>query len=159
MATLTLNPDFSDMLNALSAESVAYLLVGGYAMAAHGLPRATGDIDFWVKPTTDNSERVWQALKRFGAPLAKMSPADFAVSDIVYQLGRPPFRMDFLTSIDGVDFDDAWKDRHRITIGENTVWVISRKHLAQNKRTVGHPQDVADVAMLERQPKRKGRKR
>lgn len=100
-----LNPDFAEMLRTLSDEGVEFLLVGAYAMAAHGVPRATGDIDVWVKPSRDNAERVLRALGRFGAPLFDLSAADLARVGTVFQLGVPPRRIDLLTSIDGVVFE------------------------------------------------------
>ena len=103
-----LNPDFAEMLRALSAEGVEYLLVGAYAMAAHGVPRATGDIDIWVRPSPENANRVLRALARFGAPLSDLTATDLQRDGTVFQLGVPPRRIDLLTSIDGVTFEDAW---------------------------------------------------
>src|SRR5438105_11811131 len=103
-----LNPDFDEMLSVLSAEGVQFLVVGAYALAAHGLPRATGDIDIWVRPTAENAERVLQALQVFGAPLFDLQPADLVRHDTVFQLGVPPARIDILTGISGVRFEEAW---------------------------------------------------
>ena len=102
-----LNPDFRDLLVALGRENVEYVLVGAYALAFHGAPRATGDIDVFVRPTPENAERTWRALQAFGAPLASsdVEPADFATPGIVYQIGLPPRRVDLLTAISGVSFD------------------------------------------------------
>lgn len=94
-----LNSNFKDMLNALHEAGADYLLIGAYAMAAHGCPRATGDIDIWVRPTPDNATRVWGALQRFGAPLSRVTVADFHTPDVVYQIGLPPQRIDILTSL------------------------------------------------------------
>ena len=107
-----LNPDFAEMLVALSAEGVEYLLVGAYAMAAHGVPRATGDIDIWVRPTPENAERVLRAPGRFGAPLFDLTAADLARKGTVFQLRVPPRRIDILTSIDGVTFAVTCFPRH-----------------------------------------------
>jgi hypothetical protein len=96
-----LYPDFRDMLSVLHAENVEFLLVGSYAVAAHGRARATEDIDIWVRPTESNSQKVMQALMRFGAPTASLSAADFQSNDLVFQMGIPPWRIDILTSIDG----------------------------------------------------------
>jgi len=101
-----MNRDFAEMLNALSAEGAEVLVVGAYAVAGHGLPRATGDIDLWVRPTPENAARVWRALERFGAPRSRLTPASFTEPDIVYQIGLPPNRIDILTTIDGVAVPD-----------------------------------------------------
>jgi hypothetical protein len=137
------------MLKALADERVDYLVVGGYAVAGHGIPRATGDIDLWVRPTAENASRLWQALERFGAPRSRLTPQTFTQPDIVYQIGLPPNRIDFLTSIDGVDFEDAWSERYFSDLGGLAIVMLSRRHLIINKRATGRPQDLADVARLE----------
>jgi hypothetical protein len=106
-----LNPDFRDMLSALSEEKVEYLVVGAHALAVHGYPRATGDIDIWIRSSTANATRVYRALARFGAPLAGISEEDFEAPGSILQIGVAPRRIDLLTSISGVDFDDAWGAR------------------------------------------------
>ncbi len=143
-----LNPDFRDILSAFNAERVEYLLVGAYALAAHGLPRAPGDIDLWIRPSAENADGVWHALERFGAPLDQLSVADLTTPDIVVQIGVSPRRIDVLTSIDGVEFDAAWPERVLVRVDELEVPVISRRHLVANKRATGRPQDLADVARL-----------
>ncbi len=147
-----MNRDFAEMLNALSAEGAEVLVVGAYAVAGHGLPRATGDIDLWVRPTPENAARVWRALERFGAPRSRLTPASFTEPDIVYQIGLPPNRIDILTTIDGVAFADAWADRVMSTVDGVTFQMISKYHLLTNKRATGRPQDLADVARLEEMP-------
>jgi hypothetical protein len=127
------NPDFSDILSALSAEGAEFLVVGAYALAAHGLPRATRAFDLWVGRFGDNPERVRRALMRFGAPVDSVSLEDLRRADLIFQIGVAPQRIDVLTSIDGVEFAPA----------------LSRKHLVQNKRATGRPQDLADLAWLE----------
>jgi hypothetical protein len=97
-----LNPDFRDMLSALLAEKVEFLIVGSYAVAAYGTARATADIDIWVRPSEPNSRLVMKALVRFGAPTSNLTAADFQSEDLVFQMGAPPWRIDLLTSIDGV---------------------------------------------------------
>jgi hypothetical protein len=144
-----LNPDFRDMLSALSAEQAEYLLVGAYAVAVHGLPRATGDLDVWIRSSEDNARRVWRALARFGAPLSGLREADLQTPGVVVQIGVAPRRIDLLTAIDAVTFDDAWPERTEVDIGSLTVPVIGRRHLIVNKKAVGRPQDLADVARLE----------
>ena len=140
------------MLSALSAEGAEFLLVGGYALAAHGLPRATKDIDLWVRPTAANSARVYRALAAFGAPLDQVGEADFAVPDTVFQVGVAPHRIDLMTSISGVGFDEAWAERSGLRLANLEVAVLSVHHLIMNKRASGRPQDVVDVQALERLP-------
>ncbi|NBC00016.1 MAG: hypothetical protein GVY15_04070 [Bacteroidetes bacterium] len=143
-----LNPDYRDILFAFADAGVEYLLVGAYALAAHGQPRATGDIDLWVRPTSANAERVMQALNAFGAPLARVNAKDFEASEVVFQIGVSPRRIDILTSIASVDFESAWADRLEIKLEGIVVPVLSREHLVQNKKAVGRPQDLADVDRL-----------
>lgn len=151
----SVNPDFSEMLSAFSAEGVEYLLVGAYALAVHGLPRATGDLDLWVGTAGENPQRVRRALKRFGAPLDQLTLADLKQPDVVFQVGVAPRRIDVMTSIDGVGFAEAWGRRFEAGLDGLTVHVISREDLIRNKKAAGRPQDVADVAWLEsHQPRR-----
>jgi hypothetical protein len=136
-------------LSTFSDEKVEFLLVGAFALAAHGLPRATGDIDLWIRRTSLNAKRVIRALQVFGAPLADVSEKDFLTPGLVFQIGVAPRRIDILTSIDGVDFDEAWPEREEVAVGGIRIPLISRKHLIRNKRAVGRPQDEADARRLE----------
>ena len=144
-----LNSDFRDILSAFCEEKVEFILVGAYAVAAHGLPRATGDIDLWIKSSSENADRVWAALKRFGAPLSDLSKQDFITPGNVVQLGVAPGRIDILTQITGVDYQDADREKLLIEIEGISVPVIGLSHLIRNKTAVGRPQDNADVARLE----------
>ena len=144
-----LNPDYKDILSAFDAEEVEYLLVGAYALAAHGLPRATGDIDLWVARSAENAKRLLKALAVFGAPLAGISEQDFLTPEIVFQMGVVPRRIDILTSISAVAFEEAWPEREEIEIEGLQIPVISRRHLIQNKRSTGRPKDEADAMWLE----------
>jgi hypothetical protein len=153
-----LNPDFRDMLSALCDEKVEFLLVGAYALAAHGLPRATGDMDIWIRCSDANAGRVWNALQRFGAPLFDLTVENLQTPGTVFQIGIVPRRIDILTSIDGVLFDEAWNQRKIVTLEGLTVAVISRDHLVQNKKAAGRPKDLADVAWLESEDEKEGGK-
>lgn len=102
-----LNRDFKDMLSCLRNTEVEFIVVGAYDLAAHGFPRATGDIDLWVNPTTENARRIMRALAEFGAPMTDLSDADFTAPDAVIQIGIEPCRIDLLTKITGVDFDEG----------------------------------------------------
>ena len=143
-----MNPDFVEMLSALSAAGVDYLIVGAHALAAHGLPRATGDLDIWVRPAPDNAAHVIIALRAFGAPLFDLSDADLARPDTVFQIGVVPNRIDILTAISGVAFEDAWPRRAVIAIEGQALPFISREDLERNKRAAGRPKDIADLAAL-----------
>jgi len=144
-----LNSDFRDILSAFCEEKVEFMLVGAYAVAAHGLPRATGDIDLWIKCSDDNAQRVWRALIKFGAPLSNLTKEDLTKAGTVIQLGNSPRRIDILTEITGVDFITAHADQIVVSLEGLEVPVIGRSHLIKNKRAVGRPQDQADVARLE----------
>lgn len=144
-----LNPDFRDMLSAFAAEKVEVLVVGAYALAAHGVPRATGDIDFWIRRTPENADRVLRALTVFGAPVDEITRDDLLAPDRVIQLGVAPSRIDIMTSIDGVEFEEAWADRLATQVDGVDVAIIGREALVRNKRAVARPRDLADVAQLE----------
>jgi hypothetical protein len=147
-----LNPDFLDMLSALNAAGAEYPLVGAYAMAAHGHPRATADIDFWVRPSPDNAARVMQALKHFRAPLVGLKEADLATDNLIFQIGLPPRRIDIITGIDGVRFEEAWPAKVITHFSSEPCYIISREHLLQNKRACARVKDGWDVQLLERLP-------
>ena len=144
-----LNSDFRDILSAFCEEKVEFMLVGAYAVAAHGLPRATGDIDLWVKCSEKNAERVWAAIMNFGAPLANISKQDFSTRGNVVQIGVTPRRIDILTQITGVEYEEAEPQSITIEIEGIAIPVIGLAHLVQNKSAVGRPQDKADVARLQ----------
>lgn len=144
-----MNPDYRDMLSALFAESVEFLVVGAYALAAHGLPRATGDIDVWVRPTPENAERTLRALRRFGAALQDLTLSDLCREGTVFQIGVVPRRIDLLTAIDAVSFDEAWPERVSLTVGGLVVPVIGLRALVKNKRATGRTRDLADAEQLE----------
>jgi hypothetical protein len=144
------NPDFLEMLRALSDADADYLVVGAHAMAVYGHVRATGDLDIWVRPERENAERVWDALLEFGAPVDRLSEEDLCEPDVVFQVGRAPNRIDVLTSITGIDFDEAWPGRRHITLDDTRVPVIGIQELIRNKRAAGRLQDRADAEVLER---------
>lgn len=147
---LPLNPDFAEMLSELSAAGVEYLVVGAFAIAAHGNPRATGDIDIWVRPTRENAERVLRALKAFGAPLFDLSVDDLTDEQTVFQIGVAPARIDILAGIDGVTFEEAWPRRMEVELGTSKTSVLSLVDLASNKRAAGRPKDLADLVWIDR---------
>ena len=140
-----MNPDFVDLLRAFGVADVRFLVVGAYALALHGRPRATGDLDVWIDATPQNAQRVMTALASFGAPLKDVSAADFSREGIVYQIGLPPGRIDILTQLDGLTFAEAWPGRQRAKFGGLEVAFIGRDAFIRNKRATGRPRDLADI--------------
>jgi hypothetical protein len=147
-----LNEDFRDILGLLQEEGARFLVVGAHAMAVHGVPRATGDLDVWIDRDAENAARVWKALVRFGAPVAALgvSQADLTRPDSVVQIGLPPRRIDLLTDITGVEFGRAWAGRVSAGMAGLEVPFLGRAELIANKRATGRPKDLADLAELER---------
>jgi hypothetical protein len=143
-----MNRDFVEMLSELSAGGVEFLVVGAHALAAHGVPRATGDIDIWVRAAPDNADRVLSALTRFGAPLLDLRREDLTRAGTVFQIGQPPSRIDILSSISGVTFEAAWPRRILVEIDGIAVPVLARKDFIANKRAAGRPKDLSDLALL-----------
>ena len=145
-----LNEDFRDLLVLLADAAAEFLVVGAYALAFHGVPRASGDIDLFVRPSPANAPRVFAALARFGAPLeaAGVIPADFARPGAVYQIGLPPRRVDILTEISGLTFDEAWASCVTAEVAGRTVRFIGRTALLKNKEATGRLKDAADAARL-----------
>ncbi len=144
-----LHPDFAEMLRTLCEHEVDFLVVGAHAMAAHGLVRATGDIDIWVRPVIENAQKVWAALAEFGAGLDDLTPDDLTHEDTVFQIGVAPIRIDILAGVTGLDFDTAWANRKHVELDGLELSVPSRAHLVQNKRATGRPKDIGDAIWLE----------
>jgi len=142
------NPDFKELLLAFNAHDVKYLIVGAHALAAHGHVRATKDLDLWVRPEQLNAQSVLRALSEFGAPIGDLTVEDLSKKETIFQIGLPPLRIDIITAIDGVDFDEAWPDRLETRFGGVPAFVISRHHLIRNKQTAARLQDLADVEQL-----------
>jgi hypothetical protein len=143
-----LNQDYKDILSKLLENKVDFLLIGAYALAAHGFPRATGDIDILVRPSEENAKRVFQALTDFGAPLEKVAISDFAISGTTLQIGVNPRRIDLLTKIDGLSFSEAAEGKDIVTIDGMAVPVISRQKLRINKLATGREKDKLDAENL-----------
>lgn len=143
-----MNPDFLDLLRAFVAAEVRFLVVGAYALAVHGRPRATGDLDVWIEASAENAGRVMRALAAFGAPTDRITSTELASPGLVYQLGLPPRRVDILTELTGLTFANAWQSRLRTAFGALEVDVIGREAFIANKRAVGRPRDLSDIAAL-----------
>ncbi|NQW59888.1 hypothetical protein HQ459_03815 [bacterium] len=145
---MELDKDFNEFVELFIAHDVQFLIIGGYALAAHGFPRATGDLDAWVWASDTNAAKIITALDAFGFANVGISVSDFLREDSVVQLGYPPYRIDILTSIDGLEFAEAWASRVMVRINNMDVPFISRDDLITNKTAVGRPQDIADVQRL-----------
>ena len=145
-----LDKDLRELLALLNAEGVEFLVVGGHAVAYHGRPRLTDDLDLFVRPDLANGERIVRALHAFGFGSLDISAADFRADDRVIQLGRAPNRVDLLTRMYGVEFAGAWSRRVAAHLDDAQVWMISREDLIRNKRETGRTQDLADAEFLER---------
>jgi hypothetical protein len=150
-----LSSDAREFIHLLNTKSVKYLIVGAWAVAFHGRPRYTGDLDIFVSREADNTVQLMQVIDAFGFRQAGISREDFSQPDYVVQLGRAPNRIDILTGITGVSFDEAWNSRQEGNIGDATVHVISRDLLIRNKQATGRDKDLADVKLLEKAPRRR----
>ena len=144
-----LNSHYKDILSILSEKKVKFLLVGAYAMAAHGYPRSTMDIDLFVMPDPENALLVLQALEDFGAPIGELTAKDLQQEDLIFQIGVVPCRIDIITSIDGITFEDAYAHSEIIDIEGIPIRVLSKPDLIVNKKASGRMKDLADVEMLE----------
>jgi hypothetical protein len=161
---IQLNPDWSEFLSLLIRNGVRFVVVGGHAVAAYGEPRLTEDLDVFVEASHANAARLRRSLVDFGFGDSAPSEAELAKRGNVWMLGRKPWRIDILTRIDGVTFEDAWKGRKEIDFEARGLYVIGRRELIANKRAAKRPKDLADVASLEalgmgRKPKTRRPKR
>jgi hypothetical protein len=143
-----LNEDYREMLQILLEEEVRFIVVGAYALGAHGFLRATGDIDIWIEPTAKNAKKVVQALSRFGAPLHNIDEKDFREEDIVFQIGVAPRRIDILTAVDGLEFQSAYAGSLRIQTAGLNIPVLSLQDLIKNKESTRRERDALDAKML-----------
>lgn len=142
------SPDFKDLLNILEKHKVRYLVVGGYAVMKYTEPRFTKDLDLWISTDEENSKAVFSALKEFGAPLKGLTPHDFTERGYFYQMGNPPFRLDIMMSIPGVEFETAWEHREEVLLEGFIVPFISRVDLIRAKDAGGRAQDLLDAENL-----------
>lgn len=144
------NDDFLDMLRALVEAGADFIVVGAHSMAVHGVPRSTGDLDLVVRPTPDNAQRVLDALEAFGAPIDAhgVKRADFEDPGNVYQVGLPPRRIDLMTGLTGVDFEDAWASRVTIEIDGMQIAFLGLEALRRNKKETGRDKDLVDLRLL-----------
>ena len=144
------NSGFKELLSIFNDFDVRYLVAGGFALMLYVEPRFTNGLEVWVDASDLNANRVFAALAQFGAPLKGLSPANFAQTGIVYQVGVPPARIDILMSVTGVDFSSAWESRKMTTYAGLAVPCMSRADLIKNKRATGRPQDLLEAEQLEK---------
>lgn len=147
------NPDFKDLFSAFCDADVRFLVVGAHAVIFHSVPRYTKDLDVWVEPTRPNATRAFEALARFGAPLDGVSVEDLCNTQTVIQLGIEPNRIDVMTDVAGIPFEDAWNRRSTSTYGDVPIAVLGRDDVLHAKRAAGRPQDLLDIEWLERTAK------
>jgi hypothetical protein len=144
---MKIHPDFLDFFRALNANRVEYVIVGSYALAFHGAPRATGDIDIWIRPVEANAEALLAALREFGFGSLEISVQD-VLSGKIIQMGFPPVRIDLVTLLDGLDADQIWASKERGRFGEENVFYLGRDAFIRNKRAAGRHKDLADLELL-----------
>jgi len=144
-----LNQDFKEFIQSLNDNQVRYLVIGGYAVALHGYPRYTKDIDIWIDMTPENAANMMNALEQFGFASLGLQPSDFLAADQVIQLGYPPNRIDLITTPDGIDFETCYASKLEVTMGDITVNFIDLENLRRNKAASGRLQDLADLENLE----------
>jgi len=144
------SPDFRDLWSLFRNYKVRYLVVGGYAVMKYTEPRYTKDLDLWISTDRKNAEAVFAALKVFGAPLKDLTADDFTQEGCFYQMGKPPFRLDIMMSIPGVQFESAWQRREEVDLEGLAVPFIARADLIHSKKVSGRPQDLIDVENLEK---------
>ena len=145
---MEMQPDFRELLALFNAHHVEYMIVGGYALAFHGAPRFTGDLDVLVKPDPENAHRILAALETFGFASVGLTPGDFSHPDQVVQLGVPPVRIDLITSLTGTSWDEVFAGRTAGSYGDVPVYYIGREQFIANKRATGRQKDLADLEML-----------
>ncbi|RKX81259.1 MAG: hypothetical protein DRP57_12090 [Spirochaetes bacterium] len=140
--------DFRELLLLLNKNRVKYLVIEGYAVAFYGAPRFTGDMDLFIDTSKENVKRIMKSLGEFGFTDPDLSAADFETPDMIIQLGVPPLRIDFVTSIDGVSWSTAWDKKASGSLGDVSVFFIGKNELLTNKRKTGRKKDLADIEAL-----------
>lgn len=145
-----MNEDYKEMLQSLLDQKVEFIIVGAYALAAHGFPRATGDMDVWIKPNEKNSKKVYKVLARFGAPINEIREDEFSQPGLIFQIGVVPRRIDIITKIDAVEFDEADSDKIFVDIDDLKIPVLSIDKLIKNKMATGREKDLLDAKLLKK---------
>ena len=150
---MDLAPDFDEFCALLSAREVEYVIIGAHALAFHGAPRFTGDLDVLIKPTEENGQRLLAAIADFGFPTTPLTPLDIVRGRKVLEMGVAPVQIHVMSAIDGVTWDEVWQNRESGAFGARTVAFIGRETFLRNKRAAGRPKDLADIDAL-REPDR-----
>ena len=145
---MQLAPDFDEFIGSLTAHGVEFVIVGAYALAFHGAPRFTGDLDILVRPAIDNAARLLEALEAFGFPVTELSPEAISDRRRMLQMGVPPVQIHVMSAISGVEWEEAWSDRVEGPLGRHTVQFLGRDTFLRNKRAAGRPKDLADIDAL-----------
>jgi hypothetical protein len=145
---LDLAPDFDEFCALLTARAVEFVVIGAHALAFHGAPRFTGDLDILVRPTVDNGARLLSAIADFGFPTASLTAADIVEGTKVIEMGVAPVQIHVMSQIDGITWDEVWASRQLGAFGSGTVAFIGREAFLQNKRAAARPKDLADVDAL-----------
>ena len=151
---MPINRDFRDLFSAFSAAEVRFLVVGAHAVIYYTVPRYTKDLDVWIDPTPENAEKVYRALADFGAPLEGVAVQDLCTPGVTLQIGIEPNRIDVLTEVDGLTFEQAWDRRESSSYGDTSIALLDLEDLILNKKTVGRLQDQLDLQWLEHAKKR-----
>jgi hypothetical protein len=146
---MDLAPDFDEFIGCLNAHGVDFIVVGAYALAYHGAPRFTGDLDVLVRPSADNAQRLIGALHAFGFPVTELTPAAISDRRALLEMGLPPVQIHVMSTISGVEWDEAWADHVQAPLGSHTVALLGRQTFIQNKRAAGRPKDLADIDALQ----------
>ncbi|MFA5866029.1 MAG: nucleotidyltransferase [Phycisphaerae bacterium] len=146
---MDVNPDYKDLLKELNARGVKYVVIGTHALIYYTEPRFTKDLDVWVEPTRENAQRIYEALKAFGAPLRDVGLEDFADPQTIYQIGISPCRIDIVMGVSGVKFPTAWRNKKQVHYGDIRINILSSKDLLRNKKASGRPQDISDAYQLQ----------
>lgn len=149
MESTSPSSDWIELLRGLNAAGARYLIVGAHALGLYATPRATGDLDIWIERSQENAGRVYRALADFGAPLGDLTVQELQGDDCIFMFGRPPVRVDILTDISGVSFEEAWPNRAQGALAGVPVSFIGREDLIKNKRASGRTKDLADVEAIE----------
>lgn len=144
------NQDFEDMLRCLNDAKTRYLIVGAYAVAFYTEPRYTKDIDIWIEPTPNNAKRVYEALRKFGAPIKDLTIEDLSNPKLVYQIGVAPVRIDIIMCLQGITFADAWKNKKVTRFGKQRTYIMGISELMKAKKVSKRPQDIIDFEKLSR---------
>ena len=147
---MRINRDYEELFKILNGYRVKYLVVGAYAVMHYTEPRFTKDIDIWIIPEINDPQNVFDALRKFGAPLKEVKPDDFKDKRMILQIGIPPIRIDIMIDVPGIEFQEAWRNKKKVRYGKTPINILSEKELIKAKETAGRPQDKLDLKRLKK---------